>query len=63
MNDYFRCAKNNGSFKSNRKLLVVKAICKVTIGSSEVSLMMFLWWKLHHEIPPKQGLYYKSSGS
>jgi len=24
MNDYFRCAKNNGSLKSNRKLLTVK---------------------------------------
>jgi len=24
MNDYFRCAKINGSLKSNRKLLTVK---------------------------------------
>ena len=24
MNDYFRCAKNNGSLMSNRKLLTVK---------------------------------------
>jgi len=28
MNDYFRCAKNNGSLKSNRKLLVIKPIAK-----------------------------------
>jgi len=28
MNDYFRCAKNNGSFKSNRKLLTVKPFAK-----------------------------------
>jgi len=24
INDYFRCAKNNGSLNSNRKLLTVK---------------------------------------
>jgi len=24
MNDYFRCAKNNGTISSNRKLLTVK---------------------------------------
>jgi len=28
MNDYFRCAKNNGSVKSNRKLLTVKPFAK-----------------------------------
>jgi len=28
MNDYFRCAKNNGSLKSNRKLLTVKPFAK-----------------------------------
>jgi len=26
MNDYFRCTKNNGSFKTNRKLLTVKPL-------------------------------------
>jgi len=28
MNDYFKCAKNNGSLKSNRKLLTVKPFAK-----------------------------------
>jgi len=28
MNDYFRCAKNYGSLKSNRKLLTVKTFAK-----------------------------------
>jgi len=28
MNDYFRCAKSNGSLKSNRKLLTVKPFAK-----------------------------------
>jgi len=55
--------KNNGSLRSNTKLLTVKTFAKEEkwqFGLSEVSLMMFLWWKLCHEVLRKQGSGHQS---
>jgi len=61
MNDYISCTKNNGSLKSNRKLLSVKHLQSNTRDNFvAISLIMLLWWKLRHEILPKQGLWHES---
>jgi len=45
------------------RTLTVKPFAKKQQGqlrSSEVSLMMLLWHKLHHEELPEQGLWHQS---